>query len=84
MKFLSAALLVLMLGACHGKELAVIPQDAGSLDHYAMGLRMKREGRFLLAREHFELARATARDQNMYSRCEAEIAAMDRAIKALR
>lgn len=84
MKTLCAALLALLLTACQGKEMTVIPQDAASLDHYAMGLRMKREGRYLLAREHFELAKATARDQDMYDRCEAEIAAADRAIKALR
>jgi hypothetical protein len=84
---ISAALLlacVLALAACQGKGLTVIPQDAHSLDHYALGLRCQREGRYLLAREHFELARATARDMDMTRRCDAEIAAMDRAVRELR
>jgi len=77
-------LLLLSLAACQGKGLAVIPQDAHSLDQFAMGLKMKREGRYLLAREHFELAKATARDWDLTKRCDAEIAAMDRAIMDLR
>jgi len=43
-----------------------------------------REGRYLLAREHFVLAKATARDADMARRCDAEIAAADRAIHGLR
>lgn len=86
MKSAAALLLAsaLTLAACQGKGLTVIPQDAHSLDHYALGLRCKQEGRYLLAREHFELARSTARDTDMTRRCDAEIAAMDRAIKELR
>jgi len=86
MKYPAALLLVfaLALTACQGKGLTVIPQDAHSLDHYALGLRCKEAGRYLLAREHFELARATSRDMDMSRRCDAEIAAVDRAIKELR
>jgi len=83
-KALLPLLLALSLAACQGKGLMVIPQDAGSLDHFATGLRMQREGRYLLAREHFELAKATARDMDMVTRCDLEIAAMDRAIRAMR
>jgi hypothetical protein len=43
-----------------------------------------RQGRYLLAKEHFELARATARDTGMEKRCDAQIAAAERAIKELR
>lgn len=84
MKRAAAALLALALAACQGKGLVVIPQDAHSLEQYAQGLRCKQEGRYLLAKEHFELARATARDTDMIRRCEGEIAAVDRAIAALR
>ena len=81
----AVVILALSLAACsQGKGLAVIPQDAHSLDHYALGLRTMREGRYLLAREHFELAKATARDSDMIRRCDSEIAAMDRAIHELR
>lgn len=77
-------LLPLLAGCSQGKGLTVIPQDAHSLDHYALGLRDMREGRYLLAREHFVLAKATARDVDMTRRCDAEIAAADRAIHGLR
>jgi len=77
-------ILALALAACQGPGLTVIPQDAHSLDEFALGLKMKRQGRYLLAREHFELARDTARDWDLTKRCDAEIAAMDRAIKDLR
>lgn len=85
-----AALLVLLLAilalaACsQGKGPLVIPQDPSSLDNFALGLRYKQEGRFLLAKEHFQLAKATARDMELERRCEAEIEATDRAAKALR
>lgn len=86
MKILAALALALSLAlaACEGKGLTVIPQDPGSLDHFSLGLRSMREGRYLLAREHFVLAKATARDWDMTRRCDAEIAAADRAIMGLR
>lgn len=89
MKSISTVALLALLAAsalpgCQGKGLTVIPQDAHSLDRYAQGLKYKQEGRYLLAREQFELARSTARDMDMTRRCEAEIAATDRAIRELR
>jgi len=84
MRTVAVIILTVFLAACQGKGLAVIPQDPGSLDQYALGLRCKQEGRYLLAKEHFELALATSRDSGMSSRCAAEIAAMDRAIRDLR
>jgi hypothetical protein len=77
-------ILTLFLAACQGKGLTVIPQDPHSLDQFALGLECEQQGRYLLAREHFELARATSRDSDMSKRCDAEIAAVDRAIKDLR
>ncbi|GFK95835.1 hypothetical protein NNJEOMEG_03706 [Fundidesulfovibrio magnetotacticus] len=77
-------LLALALAACQGSSTIVIPQDASSLDHFALGLRYKQEGRYLLAREHFQLAKATARDMDLERRCDSEIDAADRALKALR
>lgn len=85
MKLMAVTLLALCLAACSpGPGLTVIPQDAHSLDHYAQGLRCKQEGRYLLAREHFQLAKATARDADMARRCEGEIAAVDKALLQLR
>jgi hypothetical protein len=77
-------ILTLCLAACQGKGLTVIPQDPHSLDQFALGLTCEQQGRYLLAREHFELARATSRDSDMTRRCDAEIAAVDRAIKEMR
>ena len=77
-------LLSLALMGCQGKGLIVIPQDAHSLEHYSQGLKCKQQGRYLLAKENFELAKATSRDWDMTKRCDAEIAAMDRAIRELR
>ena len=85
MKPMAVILLALCLAACSpGPGLTVIPQDAHSLEHYARGLRCKQEGRYLLAREHFQLAKATARDAGMAQRCEGEIIAVDRALLQLR
>jgi hypothetical protein len=85
MNTLAVILLTLSLAACSpGPGLTVIPQDAHSLDHYAQGLRCKQEGRYLLAREHFQLAKATSRDTGMTRRCDAEIAAVDKALLQLR
>lgn len=79
---IAAALLCLaLLSGCQGKQLAVIPQDPHTLERYSLGLRYKQEGRYLLAREQFQLALATSRDMDMSRRCQAEIAAMDRAIR---
>lgn len=73
------------LAACsQGKGMTVIPQDAHSLEQYARGLKTMQEGRYLLAREHFQLAKATARDMDMVRRCDSELAAVDRAIRDLR
>ena len=81
----SALAVALGLAACGGGPgLTVIPQDPSSLDNYAQGLRLMRQGRYLLAKEHFELAKATARDTGMEKRCDAQIAAAERAIKELR
>lgn len=80
----AALLAVALLAGCQGRSLVVIPQDPHSLDRYALGLRYKQEGRYLLAREQFQLALATARDMDMSRRCQAEIAAMDRAVREQR
>ncbi|MBI4806614.1 MAG: hypothetical protein HY795_15415 [Desulfovibrio sp.] len=85
MKIMAVIVLTMALAACgRGPGLTVIPQDPHSLEHYAQGLRCKQEGRYLLAREHFQLALATSRDTGMSRRCEAEIASVDRALLQLR
>uniref|UniRef100_A0A7C4EIY0 DUF4398 domain-containing protein n=1 Tax=Fundidesulfovibrio putealis TaxID=270496 RepID=A0A7C4EIY0_9BACT len=86
-RFLPLLLAMLLLGASacsKSKTLTVIPQDAHSLEQFAEGLRCKQQGRYLLAREHFALALSTARDEDFSRRCQAEIAAMDRALQQLR
>lgn len=83
MKTIIPALLLLagLATACAGPGLTVVPQDSHSLRQYALGLSYKQQGRYLLARESFSLALATARNEDMRSRCELELAAVERAIK---
>ncbi|GAB6038721.1 hypothetical protein JCM15519_32800 [Fundidesulfovibrio butyratiphilus] len=71
------------LGGC-SRGLVVIPDDAHSLEQYSLGLKYKQEGRYLLARESFQLAKATARNPDMRSQADRELAAVERAIKDLR
>ena len=70
-----------LMGACTGPGLTVVPQDSHSLRQYALGLGYLEQGRYLLARESFSLAKASARNDDMRRRCELELAAVERAIK---
>lgn len=82
---LALSLLVCLccLGGC-SKGLVVIPDDAHSLEQYSLGLKYKQEGRYLLAKESFKLAKATARNDDMRLQADRELAAVERAIKDLR
>ncbi len=69
---------------CTGSGLVVLPDDAHSLEQYARGLKYTQQGRYLMAKESFELALATARNEDMRRRCEVQLGAVERAIKEQR
>jgi len=79
-----AAPAVLTTGCTKRPGLVVLPDDAHSLEHYALGLKYTQQGRYLMAKESFELALATARNEDMRRRCELELGAVERAIKEQR
>ena len=81
---LALAALTVQAGCSKSPGLIVLPDDAHSLEQYALGLKYTQQGRYLMARESFELALATARNEDMRRRCEVELGAIERAIKEQR
>lgn len=79
-----AAPAALMTGCTKSPGMVVLPDDSHSLEQYARGLTFAQQGRYLMAKESFELARATARNEDMRLRCELELGAIERAIKEQR
>lgn len=78
------ASLAALAGCSKSAGLLVLPDDAHSLEQYALGLKYTQQGRYLMAKESFELALATARNEDMRRRCELELGAVERAIKEQR
>ena len=82
--FLAISGLAALVGCSKSAGLVVLPDDANSLEQYALGLKYAQQGRYLIAKESFELALATARNEDMRRRCEVELGAIERAIKEQR
>ncbi|MFV0350040.1 MAG: hypothetical protein ACK5JO_15815 [Halodesulfovibrio sp.] len=62
----------------------VAPYNGNALHNFYMGRQYVAEGRYELAREHYLLALASAREETMRDALVAELQSVDRLIKTLR
>ena len=62
----------------------VAPYNGNALHNFYMGRQYVAEGRYELAREHYLLALASAREEAMRDALVAELQSVDRLIKTLR
>ncbi|UZP67851.1 hypothetical protein N1030_02430 [Desulfovibrio mangrovi] len=65
-------------------EVVVAPYNGNALHNFYMGRQYVAEGRYELAREHYLLALASAREETMRDALVAELQSVDRLIKTLR
>lgn len=73
-----------LLAACAQPAPEAAPETFHAERHYALGLKYMDEGRYLLAREHFALALATAGSEDLRRRSELELSIAERAARTLR
>lgn len=65
-------------------DVVAAPYDANALHNFYVGRQFVAQGRYELAREHYLLALASAREEAMRDTLVAELQNVDRLIKTLR